>query len=88
MSDQEFNDKKEWAVSATLAIAGRNDDPINIPQSCGHTFFFEIIKDPNDVTNELICIKTNEKAKHVELIFNFQKFLESIEQAKLRKSIT
>lgn len=85
MSDQEFNNEKEWATNAILTVTGRNDDPINIPKSSGHIFFFEIIKDPNDVNNKLICIKTNEKDKHVEIIFNFSKFLESIEQAKLRK---
>ncbi len=84
-SDQEFNNQKEWATNAILTIAGRNNDSINIPKSSGHTFFFEIAKDPNDVTNELIFIKTNEKDKHVEIVFNFNKFLEAIQQAKLRK---
>lgn len=86
MSTQEFNNNKEWATCGTVAVSERNDKLINIPNKKGCTFFFTIHNDPHDVTNELITIKANEGNKHIEIIFNYKKFLEAMQQARLRSN--
>ena len=85
MSEQKFNPDKEWGMGVSIFISEINDKFTNIPKLKGANLIFQIGSDPSDISNTLLKMKINSKGKHVEIVCNLEKFLESVQQAKLRR---
>lgn len=86
-SDQEFNPQTDYFVTATLSMTKINDKPINVPQQKGIGFFLQVDNNPDDSNFKIIRLKTNKEKDHIEIIFNYEKFMEALiyAQAKYHK---